>query len=302
MQDNHLQHLLNSYTCSMKILRSALILLFTATSATAQSSVWEVTDGTNTIYLGGTCHILRQADYPLPAEFDVAYEAADELHFEVDPAELQAPEFAVRLMAESVYRDGRTLKSVLNAEAYSALEAQGKKSNIPIEVIQQSKPGMAIVMMTMQELTKIGVRQEGVDLYYHKKGITEGKPIGSLETADFQIKIISGMGEGMESEFVLYGLQDLDKIGEYFEKLIEAWRAGDVEAIERLFISDMKSFPDIYNELLKNRNLRWVPQIDQMLKTAPTEFILVGVAHMAGEDGVLTMLEEKGYTVRQLGN
>lgn len=284
----------------MKASRLLFLLLVLCQSATAQSSVWKVTHGENTVYLGGTCHLLRKADYPLPKEFDQAYAAADKLIFEVDPAELEKPEFAMRLMAESVYRDGRSLKTVLNKEAYEALAEQGRKSNIPIEVIQNTKPGMAVMMMSIQELTKAGVTQTGVDLHYHKKAIADSKPIGSLETPEFQLKLIIGMGEGNESEFVLYGLQDLDNIGEYFDELIAAWKSGDLESTKRLFIDDMEKYPQVYEDFLKGRNEKWIPQIEKMLQDEATEYVLVGFGHMPGKDGVIELLKARGYSVSQL--
>lgn len=284
----------------MKFILSYACLIALGGQCLGQSSVWKVTHGENTVYLGGTCHLLRKADYPLPKEFDLAYEKSDKLFFEVDPLELQAPEFAMRLLAESAYQDGRTLKHVLNKEAYEALAEQGRKSNIPIEVIHKTKPSIAVMMMALQEYTKAGVTQEGVDLHFHTKAVKAGKPIGSLETADFQLKLITSIGEGNESAFVLYSLQDLDNVSALYNELIQAWKVGDLKATERLFIDDMKKFPEVYGQLLKGRNENWLPQIEKMLKDKPTEYVLVGFGHMAGEDGVIELLKAKGYNVSQL--
>ncbi len=59
-------------------------LLLIPAIAQGQSSVWKISKGAQTLYIGGTCHILRLDDYPLPAEFDLAYAAADKLVLEVD--------------------------------------------------------------------------------------------------------------------------------------------------------------------------------------------------------------------------
>lgn len=265
-----------------------------------QSSVWKVSKGDKSLYLGGTCHILRKSDFPLPAEFDKAYEKADSLIFEVDPSALQDPSFAMQLMSESVYKDGRTLKTVLSEEAYTALAEQGRKSNLPIEVIERTKPGMAITMITLQELTKIGVSQEGVDLHYAKKAQSDKKSIGSLETADFQLDLLVNLGEGMESEMVLYSLKDLDKIGELFEDIIASWRSGNLDTIEEVFVGEMSNYPDIYNQMIKDRNARWIPQIEAMLSSEPTEFVLVGVGHMPGKDGLLPLLKAAGCSIEQV--
>ncbi|HBR92773.1 MAG TPA: TraB/GumN family protein [Opitutae bacterium] len=278
----------------------AAACLLVSSSLSAQSSVWKVSQGAHRLYLGGTSHILRSSDYPLPNEFDIAYQAADSLVFEVSPDNLNDPAFAMRLMAESVYKDGRTLKSVLSDEAYTALAAECRQANMPIEMIQSMKPGMAVMMLTVQKLMQAGVSQAGVDLHYAQQAKVDQKPIASLETTEFQLQLITSLGEGIESEMVLYSLKDLERINELFEQMIEAWRIGNMDTIEQLFVDDMLQYPEIYNTMLKDRNARWLPQIEAMLETEPTELVLVGLAHMAGSDGLIKLLTAKSYTVTQL--
>ena len=126
---------------------TALILALLPSLLLAESSVWKVSKGEQSLYIGGTCHVLRPSDYPLPTEFDLAYAAADTLVFEIDPAAAQEPAFAMQLLAKASYTDGRSLKSVLSAEAYQALAAQGAKSGLPIEMLNGIKPGMVMMML-----------------------------------------------------------------------------------------------------------------------------------------------------------
>jgi uncharacterized protein YbaP (TraB family) len=284
-----------------KALKVALITLgLLSSDAFAESSVWKVSRGAHTLYLGGTCHLLRPGDYPLPSEFEQAYQAADTLVFEVAPDELQDAAFAMQMMAASHYQDGRTLKSVLNEATYQALAQECSMANMPIEMIQGMKPNMAVMILTLQKLMQAGVSQEGVDTHYAEMAKQDSKPIRALETAQFQLNLITTLGEGIENEFVNYSLRDLDKISELFDEIITSWRSGDLTAINRLFIEDMAAYPDIYNTMLKERNKRWLPQIESMLSSAPSELVLVGVAHMAGKDGLIQMLVQQGYTVTQL--
>lgn len=266
----------------------------------AQTSVWEVSNGTHSVYLGGTCHMLKASDFPLPEPFDQAYAAADSLVMEVDPAAVNDPAFALRMMQKGSYRDGRTLQSVLSAEAYTALAEQCKKSGMPIEMLNKFKPSMAVLMLTVNELMKAGVTQEGVDMHFAKRAHTDGKEIASLETADFQLDLITSLGEGIENEMVLYGLQDLDQLSALFDEMIIAWRSGDLDTINSLFVEDMAQYPEIYDSMLKDRNARWLPQIEAMLQSEPIEYVLVGVAHIPGKDGLITLLEAKGYSVTEL--
>jgi uncharacterized protein YbaP (TraB family) len=62
----------------------------------------------------------------------------------------------------------------------------------------------------------------------------------------------------------------------------------------------MKDYPELYASMLADRNRRWIPQLEAMLETPEVEFVLVGVAHAASDDGVLKLLKAQGYTVEQL--
>jgi len=73
-----------------------------------------------------------------------------------------------------------------------------------------------------------------------------------------------------------------------------------LEGLEKLFVTDMQEYPSIYDALLKVRNLNWLGQIKTMLSDADTEYVLVGVAHMVGPDGLIHLLEDAGYRVEQL--
>lgn len=121
-----------------------------------------------------------------------------------------------------------------------------------------------------------------------------------MGTIQFQLDLIVNLGEGIESEFVLYSIQDLEQVGELFDEMVTAWRIGDLDTIERMFIEDMRAFPDIYDLMLKDRNERWVPQIVEMLQTDTNEFVLVGAGHMGGAHGLLPLLQAEGFSVEQL--
>ena len=83
--------------------------------------------------------------------------------------------------------------------------------------------------------------------------------------------------------------------------MTRAWRAGDLETLERLSGVPMREqSPEFYQTLLVQRNEAWLPQIESMVASTEVELVLVGALHLAGEDGLLAMLTRRGYTVRQL--
>ena len=80
-------------------------------SVGAKTSLWEVSNGTHRLFLGGTVHMLSPADFPLPVEFDQAYNAADRLVFETDLQRLAEPRFKKLLMERVGFPPGISLRS-----------------------------------------------------------------------------------------------------------------------------------------------------------------------------------------------
>lgn len=280
---------------------SVLLALIPASYVAAETSVWKVSNGNNTVYLGGTVHLLRASDYPLPTEYDQAYEASDTLVFETDIAAMSDLATQARLLTAMSYTDERTLQSVLSEEAYAALQEYTASVGLPLAMMQKFKPGMVVTTLQVFEFQKLGFTPEGVDAHFNARASGDGKPIEGLESLEEQIEFLASMGEGKESEYILMSLADLENTEEAMLGMISAWRAGDSEQLTELFVADMQErAPDIYELLLRGRNLDWLPQIDAMLQDADTEFVLVGAAHLVGDDGLLKLLADAGYDVEQL--
>ena len=112
--------------------------------AWADTSVWVITSGNNTVYLGGTVHLLRPTDYPLPEEYEQAYQASSEIYFETDISAMTDFSVQAQMLQQLSYDGDRTLKTVLNTEAYTALSAYADKLGLPLMMLEKFKPGMVV--------------------------------------------------------------------------------------------------------------------------------------------------------------
>ena len=278
-----------------------IALLQVAHGVWADAPVWRVTDGESTVYLGGTVHLLRPEDYPLPEEFDQAYEGSSELFFETDISSMNDLSVQAQMLQQLTYSDGRTLKDVLDTQAYAALETYTAGVGMPLMMLEQFKPGMIVSTLQVLEFQRMGFTPQGVDAFFNTQALTDGKSVGALETLDEQIGFLAAMGEGNESEFIMMSLEDLDNTAKLMDEMIEAWRVGDSQALQTLFVDDMlERAPAVYDSLLRQRNLRWVPQIEAMFNDPDTEFVLVGAAHLVGADGLVELLRARGYDISKL--
>jgi uncharacterized protein YbaP (TraB family) len=280
---------------------SVCMAVLSISPAIADTSVWSVRSGDNVIYLGGTVHLLRPGDYPLPDEFEEAYQASSELYFETDIAAMGDLSVQAQMLQQLTYSDDRSLRTVLSDEAYTALSAYTQTAGLPIVMLEKFKPGLLISTLQILVFQSMGFTPQGVDAFFHTRAVADGKAEGQLETVQEQIGFIAAMGEGNDSEFILLSLKDLTETGNVIDGMIGAWRSGDAQGLSELFVEDMKvEAPALYDTLLLERNLKWIPQIHRMLQDADTEFVLVGAAHIVGENGLLDLLSQEGYEINQL--
>ncbi len=284
-----------------KIILSIILVLVIFTQSFAESSVWKLQKGGSVIYIGGTCHLLRRSDFPLPTEFDTAYRASDILVFETDIDKFNNPTTQQELILKAMYADGSTIDKHLTSKTYNLLKEYCASKGIPIEGLKQFKPSIIAVTMATMELAQIGVTQEGVDTYFYKLATRDNKQVEVLETVEEQIRFIVGMGKGNEDAFITHAINDMKSVKRQYESLVNAWEKGDAEKLNDLMVSELKTkFPKVYKELLTDRNENWLPMIDVYQKTPQIEFILVGVGHLVGPAGIVEALRQKGYTIEKL--
>ena len=277
------------------------LLLLLILPAHAQSPVWKVEKDTSLMFIGGTMHVLTARDYPLPSAFETAYQQSGRLVFETDMAKMESPQFQQYMLAELSYSDGRNLQQVLRADTYRSVAEFFTQRGVPMASVENFKPGMVATMMAMVELQRLGLVGIGVDSYFNQRADREQKTKGKLETVEEQISFIAGMGTGREDEMLAYNLADLKSLPSLWQSMNQAWRSGDLRALEEIAATPLRDdFPAIYQTLLVDRNNAWMPQIEALSKTAEVEFVLVGALHLVGSDGLLAMLSSRGYRITQL--
>ena len=264
------------------------------------SSVWEISKDGNALFLGGSVHILRETDYPLPKEFDRAFSRSAALVLETDVEQMADESINAYLMTKVTLPDDQTLQTILDADAYEALEAKLGEYGIPISLIAEFKPSVAILMLSMLQIEEYGFVQEGIDAHYLQKAKDKGKPVYYLETVQAQIDMIATMGDGYESDYVRYSLQDMEDTETGFEELLAEWKTGGSSNMEASLAEMKEQWPTLYSTMVSDRNAAWMPQITKYLNSGTVFFVIVGVGHLHGPDGLLRQLEDSGYAVEQV--
>lgn len=261
--------------------------------------LWEVRGGGNTIYLLGSIHVLRQDAYPLdPAIYEV-FDAAQTVAFEIELSELA--QGGVEMMTRGMLPRGRTLADVLPAELYAELERRASGMPIPFDAIRAMKPWLAGVILSSAVLQQAGFHDaHGIDLHFYQRALEAGKRTMGLETVQDQIDAFDGLSESAQVEMLRHTVEDLDSAVVQVERLTELWRRGDAEGLAAMLTKSMRGHPEMLERLLVARNRRWVPRIEELIRSGEPALVVVGMGHLVGEGSVVEMLRERGYTVTRV--
>ena len=283
--------------------------LFTLTSlvslsALAESSVWKVSKGNDHIFIGGTVHILPASEFPLPVEFEQAYKQSDSIVLETKLPDANDSAFQMKMMQQMAYGKGKTIGDFLSAKTKQNLSQHIASLGADSMMFERFKPGFLVTMLALLEAQRAGLSGEGIDIFYSKKATRDNKQIAYFETVEFQMNMIADMGKGNEEKFIKSNLEQMKDFKSMFTDLLTAWRKGDEQRLNTLAIEPMKDDPKTIKSLLTDRNKNWLPHIERMFagngNSSDKEFVLVGVAHLAGDKSVLALLKAKGYRVEKL--
>ncbi len=284
-----------------KLLLILILLPLAAMQPVFASPVWQVEYQGKKLYLAGTMHLLKQEDYPLPKAFEQAFKNSKSLYFETDMGALTDPAFQQKMVQAMLLKPGESLKNKLKQPTYEALAEHFQQRGIAVEQFLGFKAGFVGINIALIEFQMMGLTATGVDAFYHEKAKQSGKGLGFLETPEQQIQFLAEMGAGQEDEFIQYTLADIKKVPTYLDNMRKAWRDGNNTYFVEDILKPMKQdFPPVYQSIIVQRNLNWMDTLSALLQSDEVELVLVGSLHLPGEKGLLTLLQQKGATLKQL--
>jgi uncharacterized protein YbaP (TraB family) len=275
----------------------------TASGLTGRVFAWEVKSDTSTTYLVGSIHVASTDIYPLDGVIEDAFSEADNLAVEVDISKVDAMSTGQLMMEYGTYPQGEGLKSNLPEDLYAELGEVFKDYGTDIMLIDMFRPWVISTLIEELQLEALGYSaQQGIDMYFIEKAVEDSKNIIELETAEYQIELLSSFPDEMMILVIVETLEN-PLTEEIMNDLFNAWENGDAAAIESLVYEDMDKYTEFeayYDILYKERNYSMAEKIEGFLADDETYFIVVGAAHLVGEEGLINLLEVRGYEVTQL--
>lgn len=262
--------------------------------------IWSVESGSNTVYLLGSIHVLKQESYPLPAEVERIFDCCEKIAFETDLDGMNDPASQQRMLRQGLYSSGQTLSENISPETYSLLNKRLEAEGLSIGQFDTLRPWLIAMTIAGTELKRLGFDPDlGLDRYFYQKAKKAGKEMIFLETNEMQLNLMTSLNRRHQEAFLKGVLRELDIVESLASDMLGAWKTGDTEKLDTILKMSHAEEPDIYDRFFIQRNKRWISTIQKLLKQDGDVLIIVGAGHLAGKDSVIDLLKKKGYKVQQ---
>ena len=274
-----------------------------AETVTPNPAIWEVSDEDTTIYLFGTVHILQKDVAWRNDGFDAAWDSADTVYFEADvSAEAQAA-LQPLIFQLDMNPEGTTFSSYFTEEELALIEAEATPLGLPMSNLQPFRPWLASLTIGVMRIIEDGGDPEaGLETILGKEAVADEKELRFFETGEQQLRFFADMPDEMMAEMLVEGIQQTNDFPNFFNDLVSAWQAGDVERLGDMINGAMQSSDETIAEvLLYKRNANWADTLETVLnEETGTFFVAVGAGHLAGEKSLQDYLAEKGIEADRL--
>ncbi|MES2650834.1 MAG: TraB/GumN family protein [Bacteroidota bacterium] len=207
---------------------------------------------------------------------------------------------AMKLMPYMVMKDN-FLDKLLTTDQYQLVANYLKKiSGYDLKLFNSMKP--VAIQMTMMQFTApktISPTNPQLDQFFQDYGKTNGKKVIGLEALEEQAAILFGNSLERQKELLLKSVINEEKNKKDGQKLYANYITQNLEELEKLFTTSEDYTQEELDQLLKNRNVKWMAQLPAFMQNQSL-FIAVGAGHLIGKDGLIKALKMLGYTVKPL--
>lgn len=277
-----------------------------------RTSVWLVSNpGTGArAFLAGTVHSLNETDLPLPSPYYAAYHQADLIVTEagsentgasggvVDQAKLNA--WTQKNRRHLTPRGGHGVETLLQTETVQVLKNLLGRD---YEGLRRKSP----FILFMKVIQKQSNQLAGMEDVFVIQAKRDGKPILRLDTDEVHKTALKVMDELLQSYITQVEDRGVDAVfldamkdsaGPVFSSF---YRNGDVVEMNAIYEA-RKRAGGLFEETLPKRNRQWVEKIAGMLgeNSPQVEYVLVGGGHLGGDEGLLQLMQDKGFNIQQL--
>jgi uncharacterized protein len=281
----------------------------------ATGNLWQATRGDETLYLTGTFHLDDPRHDALMEQLLPLLAQTKTLLVEAGPkeeAELQAK--LASDPAGMMEMAGSGLKEALSPEEWQALTDALLQRGIPSSLAEKLRPWFVSMMLAIPPCAlQMAAKGGGLDKRLIDAATERGIPVTALEPFDTALGLFDGLSQEEKLLMIRNALQVEQNSEDFLTTTADAFFAGESRLIweySRRIANALPGatpaatdadFAKSEKVLMSDRNTAWIPHIEAALQNGPA-LAAFGALHLSGDQGVLALLQARGFTITALTN
>jgi uncharacterized protein len=262
--------------------------------------LWRYRHGTSAVHLAGSIHVLKPSLYPLPDEYEAAFRGSDHLVLEVDLERTPPAMMQQKTLAAAALPKHQSLRDLLPISLYERLDRRLAVYGMSIGEVSGNLPALIMNQLLLARLMALGYSPEfGLEGHFLRQ--RSHQRVLELETFDAQLAVLFGQPLSTQIELLEEALDTEQDLEPMLAALLVAWLSGDDARFMELFAAQSGDTPGLrayQTALLDDRNAAMAAAVAEFLQPGDgmggSYFVLVGSAHLVGENGIVNLLARQG--------
>lgn len=276
----------------------------------AEGNLWRATRAGEELVLVGTFHLGDSRHDATMARLAPHLARAATLLVEAGPKEQEALQDVMVSQSEAMF--GESVPSTLPKVEARALEAAMQLRGFPPAVTGRLRPWFLSMMLALPPCAiPLAAQNEGLDQRLITAAQADGLTVRALEPFDTALRIFDDLAPEEQIAMVRQALALEPQAEDLLHTGAEAYFAGQSRLIWELnrYLADQlpganpqrnaRDLARLEEVLINDRNRRWIPVLTEAVAQGPA-IAAFGALHLAGEEGVLSLLAAEGFTIAPL--
>ena len=242
-------------------------------------------------YLFGTIHLIDKDKFLLPKAVKKRITKADALYLEIADLGDKSKAMELSMLKEGSLTDLLTKEQRDSVYIYSKTEF-GMDSSMFEKVMGKFKP----LVFSQFAMTKLLLSTKSYDAIIGQ--IADEKQIKKegFETMEEQFSFFDSMSEELQVELIMQTVRSSAVMDEQWESMQNLYLQQNIAEMVKIgeYSGEMSEFMN--STMMNDRNIRWMSALEEVLPNSNL-FIAVGAAHLNGDNGLIHLLSQKGYTL-----
>ena len=293
----------------MKRLSLLLAVLMLALASQAQL-LWKVSGNGlgRPSYIMGTYHFAPASMMEKIPGMQQALEGCDIVVGEIKNEEMMSPDSQMKMATAMMAPADSTLDKLFTPAEYAVVEAVFNKyfgsMGVTLNQMNMLKPSaISVQMQAIQAVKYFPDFDESalIDMAVQKSANEMGRPSVGLESIDEQIDLLFNGPLSEQAQELLEVCKKDDLFMVQSSALVEAYMSQDLDKIESVMTNPELGGDDAeaMDALIYDRNRNWVEKLVKMMPERAA-LVCVGAGHLPGDQGLLQLLRDRGYTVEPM--